>query len=94
MGFNDRTIVKSTRKEHVCLGCLEAIPVGSKAVYNKGKNQGEWYTYYLHELCEDVYFKYRDSVIFWDGLPEGYVKELVSHYGLSREGLLGNDITF
>lgn len=78
MSFNARTLVKSTRKEHQCMGCLKDIPVNSIAINNSGYYE-DWYNYYLHFECEELIEKHSD--FFNEGLWEGCLKDLKDYYG-------------
>lgn len=78
MGFNNRTVINSTRKEHQCFGCLKKIPVGSKAINDQGYSES-WYNHYMHVDCAELISKHHD--FFFDGVPENAVNELIDYYG-------------
>lgn len=72
--FNSRKIIKATRKDHKCLGCLKVISTGSKAVKNSGKYEGEFYSYYLHEECDQFLASVPNQ--FDEGLWDGCVNDI------------------
>lgn len=81
MSFNNKTIVKSTRKQHQCHGCLRHIEKGSEAINHKGYNDS-WYNIYFHTTCDEVVSKFINEIDrFGDGIPEGAIVQLEDHYG-------------
>lgn len=47
------TAVKRTRKEHVCIGCLQVIPAGSQMVRSVGKFEGELHDNKFCMACDN-----------------------------------------
>jgi hypothetical protein len=43
--------IKATRKNRVCQHCGQSIPVGSSAIYNAQKYQGEFIALHYHPEC-------------------------------------------
>lgn len=39
------------RKQHVCVGCNEAIPIGTKHVYQEGVGDSHWQHNRWHNAC-------------------------------------------
>jgi len=62
----DRT-EKISRKEHVCCECGEVIPVKSAYVLIKGKWDGEFETYKMCVICDEI------STVLTDGVTYGYL---------------------
>lgn len=71
MGIDRKQDVKSTKKEHECMGCLKIIPIGSCAYNYVGLWEGKFYCYYLCQSCagyaekNDDYLDYDGT--FWEG---------------------------
>lgn len=63
-----------TRKEHKCEGCFDKIPAGSKVEYFKGRFDGDWYSYYLCDPCND--FVGSSDFEWGDGFTPGEIKYL------------------
>lgn len=75
-GFDERKQV-TTRKDHKCMGCVEVIPKGSKAIFHKGKYDEEFYRYHLHIECHQYMVKkksYLDSGV-WENCVNDIKKE-------------------
>lgn len=51
--FYRENLVKKTRKEHKCLGCLTKIPTGSEAFYIVAVFEGDFGAYHLCIPCRD-----------------------------------------
>lgn len=49
----------SARKEHVCLWCQEAIPVGERYVAQAGNIWGDFYSYKTHSDCAEAIHRSR-----------------------------------
>lgn len=73
MSFHSETLVKRTRKEYTCDGCLEKILIGSQARRAAGRVNGEFYSYIICTQCN----KFLDENIdyFVDGWSEGDIAE-------------------
>jgi hypothetical protein len=78
MDFHRSRIIKSTRKEHRCWGCLERISKGSQAQYDTGRIGGEFYAVHLCTQCVEYASKYDDNK---DPLDGGYFE---GHIGIAR----------
>lgn len=53
MDFYNERVVKNTRKDHKCFGCLVKLPIGSNCSYISGVYQGDFGAYYLCNKCKD-----------------------------------------
>ena len=60
--------VKSTRKECQCHGCLETIPIGSRAVKQAGTHGGDFWSIVWCGACWD---RLKATPGFWDEFPDG-----------------------
>ena len=61
MEFSETKTVK-TRKEHQCVYCLRVFPVGTAMEFERGKNEGSFYSHYTCQEC----LKYVPE--FWDSI--------------------------
>ncbi|MGG4288323.1 hypothetical protein ABEW81_11055 [Priestia megaterium] len=82
--FSTRINVKSTRKDHKCLGCLNVIPKGSEAINNKGHYE-DFYNYYLCTPCDEFLSKNSRHEIIEEGLFDGCVNEIKDYEGGSSQ---------
>ena len=74
--LQDKQVV--TRKDHVCIGCMENIPTGSPAHYQAGTYEGEFYSNYFCTLCDDYLdsLEHRDQLEIWEyGFTGGDIGE-------------------
>lgn len=81
--FGSKTLVKKTRKEHKCLGCLKDIPKGSAAINETGYYE-DFYNYYVCVECEDFMKKdISDHGLLDEGVFPGFVIDIKKYNGLS-----------
>lgn len=63
--------IKKTQRPHRCFWCGIKIEVGSGASYDAYKNDGEFYTSYMHLECKHAKdYAYRNRIlddIFYEG---------------------------
>ncbi|EON71791.1 hypothetical protein [Lysinibacillus sphaericus] len=65
--------VVTTRKEHPCFGCTEAINKGASAVYVTAKEDEQHKRFHLHEDCNKKIVK--DKRFSGSGLYKGCIKD-------------------
>ena len=65
LDFFKRRKINKTKKEHLCFGCEDRIPIGSSADYNICSFDRQFHTYYLCYDCVD----------FYNSLPQNYVED-------------------
>lgn len=53
MSFHKEVLVKKTRKQYVCDGCLDKIPIGFEAKRGAGVFQGDFYNYIICIPCDN-----------------------------------------
>lgn len=87
--FNTETKVEKTRKDHVCLGCLNKIPKGSTAFNNSGYFE-DFYNYYLCLECKEFLIKYNRHEIIEEGLFDGCVNEIKEYENIGG-ALIGKE---
>ncbi|MGN4125089.1 hypothetical protein ACMGD3_08765 [Lysinibacillus sphaericus] len=63
----------TTRKEHPCFGCTEAINKGVSAVYVTANEDEQHTRFHLHEDCSKTIVK--DKRFSGSGLYYGFIKE-------------------
>jgi hypothetical protein len=64
----------TTRKDHKCLGCEEIIPKKTKAVYQTGKTDDDFFRYHLHVECNQFMIKHKDHLE--NGVWSGCVNDI------------------
>jgi hypothetical protein len=76
VGLNINTPINKTRKPHMCHGCLEIIPAGSKVNKYVGVVDGEFSSLYMCIPCFEFSiahpaYCYNDGVTYEGDIKEG-----------------------
>ncbi len=74
--MNHNTIVNKTRKKHLCFGCLEIIPAGSKANKYAGMVEGQFSSFHMCIPCyqfsvDHSDYCYDDGVMYEGDVTQG-----------------------
>jgi len=75
-----------TGKPHVCWGCCETFPKGSKMHRVVTKDEGRLFTTYSCDPCQTYMNERARRDEYIDGFPFGYVRDEKAEYSRQMKG--------